>query len=53
MDSVIRERVIFGTDWPMFRYERALEEIGRLELREESRQRFLHDNAKALLERIL
>lgn len=53
MDTVLRERVLFGTDWPMLRYERALEEIGRLDLREESRQRFLHDNAQALLERIL
>jgi predicted TIM-barrel fold metal-dependent hydrolase len=53
MDTVLRERVIFGTDWPMLRYERALEEIDGLGLREESRRRFLHDNAQALLERIL
>lgn len=53
MDTVLRDRVLFGTDWPMLRYERALEEIGALELREESRRCFLHDNANALLERIL
>ncbi len=53
MDTVLRERVLFGTDWPMLRYERAFEEIDQLELREEARQRFLHDNAQALLERIL
>jgi predicted TIM-barrel fold metal-dependent hydrolase len=53
MDTVLSERVLFGTDWPMLRYGRALEEIGALDLREESRRRFLHDNAKGLLERII
>ncbi len=53
MDTVLRERVLFGTDWPMLRYERAFNEIDQLELREEARQGFLHDNAQALLERIL
>lgn len=53
MDTVLREQVLFGTDWPMVRYERALEEIDRLELRAESREAYLGGNAKRLLERVL
>ncbi len=53
MDTVLRDRILFGTDWPMLRYERALTEISSLNLRDKSREAYLHGNAKALLERIL
>ena len=33
MDTVLRDQVLFGTDWPMLRYERALNEIDLLGLR--------------------
>ena len=52
-DTVINDRVLFGTDWPMLRYDTALPEIGDLGLRDESREAFLHGNARRLLERIL
>lgn len=52
-DTVLRERVLFGTDWPMLRYETALPEIAELGLREESQEAYLHGNAQRLLERIL
>ena len=52
MDTVLRDQVLFGTDWPMIRYERALEEVGRLELRPESRAAYLGGNAERLLEGI-
>src|SRR6266513_3803145 len=34
LDTVLRGQVLFGTDWPMLRYERALAEIGRASCRE-------------------
>lgn len=52
MDTVLREQVLFGADWPMLRYERALEEIDDLELRPESRDAYLHGNAERLLEQV-
>jgi predicted TIM-barrel fold metal-dependent hydrolase len=51
MDTVLREKILFGTDWPMLRYERALEEVQALELREASLEAYLHGNAERLLER--
>jgi predicted TIM-barrel fold metal-dependent hydrolase len=52
MDTVLREQVLFGTDWPMLRYDRALAEIEHLGLRPESRAAYLGGNAQRLLERI-
>jgi uncharacterized protein len=52
MDTVLREQVLFGCDWPMLRYERALEEIDMLELRPESRAAYLGGNARRLLDRV-
>jgi predicted TIM-barrel fold metal-dependent hydrolase len=52
MDTVLRDQVLFGADWPMLRYERALEEIEALELRPESRAAYLHSNAERLLEQV-
>ena len=52
MDTVLREQVLFGTDWPMLRYDRALTEIDLLGLRPESRAAYLGGNALRLLERV-
>jgi len=52
MDTVLREQVLFGADWPMLRYERALEEVELLGLRPESRDAYLGGNAQRLLERV-
>jgi hypothetical protein len=52
IDTVLREQVLFGADWPMLRYERALEEIELLGLRPQSREAYLGGNARRLLERI-
>jgi uncharacterized protein len=52
MDSVLREKVLFGTDWPMIRYERVLDEVDQLGLRELSSEAYLRGNAERLLERI-
>ena len=40
-----RHKVLFGTDWPVIDPERAIREIDDLDLRAESRQMLLRDNA--------
>jgi predicted TIM-barrel fold metal-dependent hydrolase len=52
MDTVLREQVLFGTDWPMLRYDRALSEIEMLGLRPQARAAYLGANALRLLERV-
>jgi predicted TIM-barrel fold metal-dependent hydrolase len=51
MDTVLREKILFGTDWPMLHYDRALREISELGLRQESLDAYLFGNAEKLLER--
>lgn len=45
LDSYGRHKVIFGTDWPVIDPERAVKEIGELEIRSESKQALMHDNS--------
>ncbi len=52
MDTILRDQVLFGTDWPMIRYDRALSEVEMLGLRPESRAAYLGGNALRLLERV-
>jgi uncharacterized protein len=51
MNTVLREQVLFATDWPMMSFERALREIDNLPLRDGVKERLLAGNAEALLER--
>jgi hypothetical protein len=44
-NSYGREKVLFGTDWPVIDPERAVAEIAALGLREESRRLMMRDNA--------
>jgi predicted TIM-barrel fold metal-dependent hydrolase len=53
MDTVLSTKILFGTDWPMIRYERVLAEVPLLGLRESSAEAYLHGNAERLLNRIL
>lgn len=53
INSVIREKVLWGTDWPMLRYERTLTELEALPLKESARDAYLGGNARRLLDRIL
>lgn len=53
MDSVLHEKILFGTDWPMMRYDRVLEEVRLLGLRERSLEAYLGGNAERLLDRVL
>ena len=45
LDSWGRQKVLFGTDFPVIEPERAIKEIDALGLRPASRQRFLRNNA--------
>ncbi|MEJ2085645.1 MAG: amidohydrolase family protein [Acidobacteriota bacterium] len=40
-----RDKVLFGTDWPVVGFGRAIREIDALDLKPESKQRLLWDNA--------
>ena len=45
LDSYGRQKVLFGTDWPVIDPERAVREIGELKLRPESMAALMRDNA--------
>lgn len=53
MDTVLRDQVLFGTDWPMMHYDRVMEELDLLGLREASRTAYLGGNAERLLDRVI
>jgi len=40
-----RDKVLFGTDWPVIEFERAVAEIGELDLKEEALEKLFWDNA--------
>jgi predicted TIM-barrel fold metal-dependent hydrolase len=52
LDSYGREKVLFGTDWPVISPGRAVEEIGRLGLKPESRAALMRDNALRVFRRL-
>ncbi|MCZ8129843.1 MAG: amidohydrolase family protein [Steroidobacteraceae bacterium] len=45
-------KVLFGTDWPVIDPERAVEEVKALNLRPESFQKLMRDNALAVFDRL-
>ena len=47
-----REKVLFGTDWPVIDPERAMGEIGAMDLRPEARALLLRDNALRIFTRL-
>ncbi len=48
LNSYGREKVLFGTDWPVIDPERAVREVDELDLKPESKQRLMRDNALRL-----
>lgn len=48
-NSLIQDRVLFGTDWPMIDIDRYLQEFDQLPFKPEVRQKILLDNARKLL----
>ncbi len=49
-NTIIQDRVLFGTDWPMLTLERYMREFDELPFKPEVRQKILLDNAKKLLD---
>jgi hypothetical protein len=43
-----QEKVIFGTDFPILKFERTREEVEELNLRPEPKRKFLRDNVKRI-----
>lgn len=48
-NTVLQDRMIFGSAWPMQPVARAIEEIEALPLKDSVRRKWLHDNAAELL----
>lgn len=46
MNTYGREKVLFGTDWPVIHPQRAVDEIAALDLRDESRELVMRGNAE-------
>ncbi|MER3389169.1 MAG: amidohydrolase family protein [Microcella sp.] len=49
-DSLISDRVLFGSDWPVMTADRWMTEFEALPFKAESRQKILLDNARALFD---
>ena len=48
IDSYGQDKVIFGTDFPVLDFERTVDEIDALGLRDGSRRKFMRDNVLRL-----
>ncbi|MFC0220278.1 amidohydrolase family protein [Pseudochelatococcus lubricantis] len=48
-NTLLKDRVLFGSDWPMIAPERWLDEFAQLPIRDDVRPRILKDNAARLL----
>jgi uncharacterized protein len=51
-NTVLKEQILFATDWPMISFERALRELADLPFRDGVRERVLQTNAEELLDRV-
>jgi predicted TIM-barrel fold metal-dependent hydrolase len=49
MKSLLQDKVLFGSDYPVLMPERWLKDFDQLELKDEVRQKILLENAKKLL----
>ncbi len=47
-NSILQDKILFGSDWPSMGVERWLEEFGQMEIKPEVRQKIMLDNAKKL-----
>lgn len=48
-NTVLQDKVLFGSDWPAIKVERWLEEFAELPIKPEVRRKIMLDNARALL----
>jgi predicted TIM-barrel fold metal-dependent hydrolase len=49
MQSLLKDKVLFGSDYPVLMPERWLKDFEQLELKAEVRQKILLDNARKIL----
>lgn len=49
VDTIIADKALFGSDWPVINLDRWLDEFGQIELRPESRSKIMLDNARRIL----
>jgi len=47
-NSILQDKILFGSDWPSIGVERWLEEFAQIEIKPEVRQKIMLDNAKKL-----
>lgn len=52
MDRQLRSQILLGTDWPMLRYQRLVDELPLLGLRPESEAAYVRGNAERIIERV-
>jgi predicted TIM-barrel fold metal-dependent hydrolase len=50
MRTNVRDKVLLGTDWPMLRYDRLVEELPLLELSSGAEEAYVRGNAQRILE---
>jgi predicted TIM-barrel fold metal-dependent hydrolase len=48
-NTLLREKMLFGSDWPMIAPERWLDDFEKIEIRDEVRPLILKDNAARML----
>jgi predicted TIM-barrel fold metal-dependent hydrolase len=53
MNSVLQDRILFGSDWPMLSHDRLMTEIPFLQLKDTVLEKYMKKNAEKLLDRIL
>jgi predicted TIM-barrel fold metal-dependent hydrolase len=53
MNSVLKDRILFGSDWPMLSHDRLMTEIPLLQLKDSVLEKYLKKNAEKLLDHIL
>jgi predicted TIM-barrel fold metal-dependent hydrolase len=53
MNSVLQDRILFGSDWPMLSHDRLMTEIPLLQLKDSVLEKYLKKNAEKLLDHIL
>jgi len=53
MNTQLQDRILFGSDWPMIRYDRLFEELPRLQLKDSVLEKYLRTNALSLLDRMM
>lgn len=52
MNTVLQDRILFGSDWPMITHDRLMEELPLLQLKDSVTEKFLKKNAETLLDRM-